>query len=205
MKIIMKQSGMYIILFMLNATTFNCKAQSFFNQNGAWIKNQIRQIALWEVYIKDIEKGYDIAKQGLDAISAVKNGDFHLHLDHFNSLMDVNPEIKKYSKAVEILLMQSDIKKVAVKINDNYIKSVWRHLINSCEVDANQLKLLLSPGNYQMTDDERIRNIDKLYIDMKDKYWFAKSFSSDNKILSLQKLKEKNEVQTSRLLNNINP
>ncbi len=197
----MKKATVFVLLIFFCA--FKINAQGFFNQKGAWIKNQIKQIALWEIYIKDIEKGYEIAKDGLNAISDIKNGDFHLHLDHFNSLMDVNPEIKKYSKAVEVLLLQSDVKKLAAKSDDDYINSVWTHLIDGCNSDVDQLNMLLSPGNYEMTDDERIKNIDKLYADMKDKYAFAKSFSTDVKILSLQQLKEKNEVQASRLLNNI--
>jgi hypothetical protein len=54
-----------------------------------------------------------------------------------------------------------------------------------------------------MTDDERIKQIDRLYADMKEKYAFAENFTNDIKILSLQKLKEKNEVNASRLLNNV--
>ena len=200
----MKVVVLTLTLFLLIATTgFDCKSQGFFNQNGAWIKNQLKQIALCEVYIGDIEKGYDIARQGLNTISDIRNGDFHLHLDHFNALMDVNPQIKKYSRAVEILLLQSDIKKLYPKTDDDYIKSVFSHLLDRCAADVDQLNTLLSPGNYSMTDDERIKNIDKLYFDMKDKYAFARSFANDVIIMSVQQLKEKNEVTTSRLLNNI--
>lgn len=193
------------ILLALSGTIFNshCDAQGFFNQKGAWIKNQLKQIALWEIYIKDLEKGYDIAKQGLNTISDIKNGDFHLHLDHFNALMEVNPGVKKYSKAAEILILQSDIKTLYQKKDDVYINSVFTHLLSGCDDDVNQLNKLLSPDNYQMTDDERIKQIDKLYTDTKDKYAFAKSFSADIRIMSLQQLKEKNEVRSSRLLNNI--
>lgn len=193
----------FSLFLLLVAEAKECHAQGFFNQKGAWIKNQLKQIALWEIYIKDLEKGYEIAKEGLNTISDIKNGDFHLHLDHFNALMEINPDIKKYSKVVEILLLQSDIKKLVTKSDDDYINSVWRHLNDRCNADVDQLNKLLSPGNYQMTDDERIKNVDKLYADMKDKYAFAKSFSNEVKILSVQQLKEKNEVQTSMLLNNV--
>jgi hypothetical protein len=119
--------------------------------------------------------------------------------------MEINPAIKKYSKAVEILLLQSGIKNLYHKSDDEYINLVFTNLIELCKYAVDQLNMLLSPGNYQMTDDERIKSIDKLYNEMKDKYDFAKSFSNDIKILSLQQVKEKNEVQTSRLLNHIQP
>jgi len=196
-------TNLVFLLFFLAGTKMT--AQGFFNQKGAWIKNQLKQIALWEVYLKDIEKGYEIGRQGLNIIGDIKNGEFHLHLDHFNALMEVNPGIEKYSRAVEILLLQSDIKKLVVKSDDDYINSVFTHLMDGCNADVYQLNMLLSSGIYSMTDDERMRNIDKLYLDMKDKYAFAKSFANDVKILSLQHLKEKNEVKTSRLLNNVKP
>jgi hypothetical protein len=200
----MKLFFLYTALVLLStAASLNGNAQGFFNQNGEWIKNQIKQIALWEVYIKRIEKGYDIARDGLNTIAGIKNGDFHLHVAHFNALMDVNPEIKKYSKAAQILLLQSGIKKCCTKSDNDYINSVFTHLMNDCNRNIDQLNMLLSPGNYQMTDDERISNIDKLFIDMKDKYGFAKSFSNDIRVLSVEQLKEKNEVKTSRLLNSI--
>jgi len=196
-------TNLVFLLFFLSGTKMT--AQGFFNQKGAWIKNQLKQIALWGVYIKDIEKGYEIARQGLNTIGDIKNGDFHLHLDHFDAMMEVNPGIKGYSRVVEILLLQSDIKKLVVKSDEGYINSVFTHLMDGCNADVGQLDMFLSPGNYSMTDDERIRSIDNLYLDMKDRYSFAWSLSNDVKILSLQHLKEKNEVKTSRLLNNVKP
>jgi len=145
----MKSFAFHVVLIFLTTTLLNeCHGQGFFNQKGAWIKNQLKQIALWEIYIKDIEKGYEIARQGLNTISDIKNGDFHLHLDHFDALMAVNPDITKYSKAVEILLLQSDIKKLVIKSDDDYINSVFTHLIDGCHEDVDQLNKLLSPGNY---------------------------------------------------------
>jgi len=199
----MKKLTCLLLLSLFLLVVEKTCAQGFFNQKGAWIKNQLKQIALWEVYIKDIEKGYDIAKSGLATIGDIKNGDFHLHLNHFDALMAINPEIKKYSKAVEILLLQSELKKLYPKTDDVYINSVFTHLINGATFDVDQLNRILSPGNYSMTDDERIGQIDGLYTDMKDKYAFARSFSVDVKIVALQKWKEKNEAQVSRLLNNI--
>ena len=178
-------------------------AQGFFNQKGAWIKNQLKQIALWEIYIKDVEKGYNIAKTGLNTINDIKSGDFQMHVDHFGALMTVNPDIRKYSRMVEILLLPSAIKKLRPKTEDAYTNSVFTHLMEEAASNVDQLLIFLTPENYSMTDDERIKQVDKLYADMKDKYAFAKSFASDAGILSLQQLKEKNETRTSRLLNNI--
>jgi len=193
-----------LVLFsLLLLAGIKTNAQGFFNQNGAWIKNQLKQIALWEIYIKEVEKGYNIAKTGLNTINDVKSGDFQLHVDHFGALMMVNPDIRKYSRIAEILLLPSAIKKLYPKTANAYINTVFSHLMEEAASNVDQLHILLSPGNYSITDDERIKQVDKLYADMKDKYAFAKSFASDAGILSLQQLKEKNETGTSRLLNNV--
>jgi len=199
----MKKSVSLVLLSLLLLAGIKTNAQGFFNQKGAWIKNQLKQIALWEIYIKDIEKGYNTAKTGLNAIADIKSGDFHLHVDHFGALMAVNPEIRKYSRIVEILLLPSAIKKLHPKTANAFINSVFSHLMEEAASNVDQLHILLSAGNYSMTDDERIKQVDKLYADMTDKYAFAKSFASDAGILSLQQLKEKNETRTSRLLNNV--
>ena len=89
--------------------TYNSQAQGIFNQKAGQIKNLIKQIALLEVYIGYLEKGYDIAKKGLTTISDIKNGDLHLHLDNFNSLKTVNPRVKKYVKVVDIVTLQLQI------------------------------------------------------------------------------------------------
>ena len=193
-----------LVLFsLLLLAGIKTNAQGFFNQKGAWIKNQLKQIALWEIYIKEVEKGYNIAKTGLNTINDVKSGDFQLHVDHFGALMMVNPDIRKYSRIAEILLLPSAIKKLYPKTANAYINTVFSHLMEEAASNVDQLHILLSPGNYSITDDERIKQVDKLYADMKDKYAFAKSFASDAGILSLQQLKEKNETGTSRLLNNV--
>ena len=188
-----------IVLFICNTAG----AQGFFNQKGAWIKNQVKQIALWQVYLTDIRKGYEIARDGLAAIEKIKRGDFQLRQDRFNSLGLVSQPVKNYSKTGDILQMHSIIKKLYIKGDDDYVNAVFTQLIKFSDRDLEQLSLLLSPGNYVMTDDERIRKIDRLYSDMKDKYCFAVSFTNDLKVRALQQSKEMGGVRSERLLNNI--
>ena len=54
-----------------------------------------------------------------------------------------------------------------------------------------------------MKDDERMKRIDMLYLDMQDKFTFSQSFSNDAVSLAASRLKEKTDVQTSRVLHGI--
>ena len=57
----------------------------------------LKQIAAFKVYIEYAQKGYSIAKKGLNAISDFKRGELDLHADYFNSLNLINPQIKNYN------------------------------------------------------------------------------------------------------------
>jgi len=196
--------------------TCNSQAQGIFNQKAGQIKNLIKQIALLEVYIGYLEKGYDIAKKGLTTISDIKNDDLHLHLDNFNSLKAVNPKVKKYVKVADIITLQLQIVQIykntlkQIKSNDlfnsneiEYVYNVFTKLLDQCAINIDELITLTTSGEYEMKDNERLKRIDVLEIDMQDKYAFAQYFGQGAQILSLQKNKVKNEIQTSRAFNNI--
>jgi hypothetical protein len=54
-----------------------------------------------------------------------------------------------------------------------------------------------------MKDDERLKRIEALYTDMQSKYSFVKGFSDEAKLLAVSRLREQNEIITSRALNGI--
>ncbi|MEO5889676.1 MAG: hypothetical protein ABIQ31_05450 [Ferruginibacter sp.] len=182
----MKQLSILIVGISLG---YNSHAQGIFNQKAGQIKNLIKQIALLEVHIGYLEKGYDIAKKGLTTISDIKNGDLHLHLDNFNSLKAVNPRVKKYLKVADIIALQLQIIQVykttlkQIKSNDlfnpneiEYIYNVFTKLLEQCAININELITLTTSGEYEMKDDERLKRIDALEMDMQDKYAFAQNF-----------------------------
>jgi hypothetical protein len=50
-----------------------------------------------------------------------------------------------------------------------------------------------------MKDDERIKRIDAVYADMKDKYAFTESFMSEAQLLSGQRQVEQNDVDMTEI------
>src|SRR5688572_15796366 len=78
-----------------------------------WIKQKktqkeylMSQIALFQLYLGYLKKGYDIANKGLNTIENIKNGDFNLHRDFFSSLKNVNPSIANSAKVADIIAFQ---------------------------------------------------------------------------------------------------
>lgn len=195
------------------------KAQTFaewFQQKKTQKKYLIQQIAALQVYIGYAKKGYNIAKEGLTAIGGFTRGEFNLHTDYFNSLKSVNPEVKRYVKVAEIIALQ-------IKIVQNYnrtyrqlhssdafssdelsyIGRVFSRLLDDCDKTLDELITITTDGKVEMKDDERMKRIDMLYLDMQDKFTFSQSFSNDARSLAAARLREQSDVQTSRVLQGI--
>ncbi len=206
-----------LVLFALLSS--GVKAQTFaewFRQGATQKKYLLQQIAALQVYIGYMQQGYSIAKQGLNTISDVNNGEYNLHKDYFNSLKSVNPKIKNYSKVADIIALQVSIIKVykeaarQVKLNGSfngneisYINGVFGRLMDDCTEVIDELITVTTNGNLEMKDDERLKRIDVLYSDMQDKYTFVQSFSNEAKLLGASRIKEQNDIQSSRALNGI--
>ena len=205
------------MLFAIIST--GTRAQTFaewFRQSATQKKYLLQQIAALQVYIGYVQKGYSIAKEGLNTISAIKHGEFNLHKDYFNSLKTVNQKIKNYSKVADIIALQVNIiktyKEAARQIKQsrsfntteiNYINNVFDRLIDDCAKTIDALIAVTTSGELEMKDDERLKRIDALYDDMQGKYTFVQGFSNEAKLLAASRISEQNNIQRSRTLNGI--
>lgn len=174
-----------------------------------------QQIAALQIYFDYAKKGYEIGTDGLRTINDIKNGDFKLHETFFGSLNKVNPKISKAVKVVTILKIQIDIiktiKQCLINIKDlsevnieelNYCRDVFEDLLDDCLQTIDWLIIILAP-TIQMTDDERITRLDGIYNDLRDKQGFSLSFWNSVRLLSIQRLIGKSEVDGSKHLNDI--
>src|SRR5215217_1209124 len=120
----MKQLSFLIAILFASSV---CQAQTFdewFRQNATQKKYLIQQIAALKVYLDYVQKGYAIAQKGLTTIGHIKQGDFNLHRDFFNSLKGVNPNIERYTKVADMVALQLKVVQVYNKVrkqvnNDN--------------------------------------------------------------------------------------
>lgn len=183
-------------------------------QNNKRFLRMIQQIAANKVYIGYLEKGYSIARKGLNTIQDIKKGDLNLHRNYFASLGKVNPKVKRYKRIAGIITYQIRIVKTANATIRNlsesrqfdnneldYSKTVFENLLEECLKDMDELHLIIISNELQMKDDERINRIDRLYWGMQDKYSFCQSFSGECSALTMQRLAEQAEINTSKTLN----
>lgn len=160
------------------------------------IQAMLKQIALLEIHIGELKNAIDIARVGLTTISEIKKGEFNLHNIFFSSLQRVNPVVAKYSKIAEIIADQisivSDFKALQKNLSGSnrvsstelaYINAVFSFITNECEINLNALIDVTTDGSLEMTDDERVKRIDGICLDMKDKYAFTQSFIAHSDLL----------------------
>jgi hypothetical protein len=196
----------------VNAQTFN----ELFRQKATQKKYLVQQIAALQVYIGYAKKGYNIVSGGINTIRDIKKGELNLHNTFFNSLKSINPKISRYAKVADIITYQVRIIKLAKQTLQSireanqftadeveYCKKVFDALLDDCVESIDELLAVITPDKLTMKDNERLVRIDKLYLDMQDKFTFCNVVSEDIGILALQRMSEKIKINQSKLINGI--
>ena len=197
---------------VVSAQTFD----EWFRQNKTQRKYLLQQIAALKSYGSYLAKSYRIVQSGLHTIENIKQGDFHLHDDYFNSLKTVNPNIQRYIKIAEIIILQTGMVKQAVSniqfcrksgqltnAELDYLLSVFAALLNDCSKSYDALSNILKAGQLAMTDDKRIVVINDINNAMSDNDVFCNSFSAAARGLCIQRKNEQVDILQSQKINGI--
>lgn len=189
------------------------KWDEWFKQKKTQKEYLIQQIAALRVYLEYLKEGYDIAKKGLTIVGDIKEGKFDLDLEYIESLGNVNSGISGSAKVSSIIAYQRLIILEFRMLRDltsstdfmtrderNYIADVYANMLHESEFTLQELDRLLSNSDFEMKDDERLKRLDMLYLDMKDKYVFTRAFSNSTQLLIEQRGKEQSEADSYRKL-----
>ncbi len=207
----MKKLRILLVVIFLAETASAQTLAEWTKQKKTQITYLKKQIAALQIYASYVKKGYDIAKEGVNAIHAIKQGDFSLNENYFSSFKNVNHNVKAYTKISAIIARQVNIVKACHqqklymnKSNQftsdeiSYAGKVFANLLDGCTGIIDQLIVITTDGLLQMKDDERIKQIDHLYNDMQQRYEFVQHFGSENNMLAVRRMKDNNDVQVSR-------
>lgn len=183
------------------------QAQTFaewWSQKKTQKKYLIQQIAALQVYLGYAKKGYEIAGTGLSAMRDITSGEFKLHDLFITGLKKVSPIIRNDVRIAEIIAMQLAILKtfngLAAGFNGEhleYIRDVKAGIVTGCLNDLEELYLVITSGKAEMSDDERIERLNRIYADMQDKSAFAQDFY--NKAGLFLRLREAEQRSTDQL------
>lgn len=206
-----------LLLFpMLLLQSFKSSAQTwneFFKQKKTQVKYLGQQIAALELYIGYARKGYEIIDGGINVVKEMSSGEFSLHRNFFASLAAVNPVIKNSVRVLEITDRQisilallehwkSDELTRQEQINLDLVKA---NLLGECLLDMEALFLIMSSGKLELTDDQRLQRLEKIWLSMQDKYAFAVSFSRGITKLLNDRKTEAEDIAALRNMYLLNP
>lgn len=196
-------AGLMICMHSATGQTFN----EWFRQKKTQKQYLLQQIAALKVYLGYLKEGYKIVNKGLTVVGDIKQGKFDLDIEYLESLKNVNSAVSGSAKVASIVAYQQmimiEFRKLKDLSNDSelftnaekqYVSDVYSNMLRESESSLDELDRVLSNSGFEMKDDERIKRVNMLYVDMKDKYAFTKSFSNSTKVLLAQRAGDKYEV-----------
>lgn len=203
----------FILLISISVSlviTSNASAQS---QEAEQLLLDMQKYSQLKKMLSQLVTGYNVVKNGYDNIKGIASGSFNLHSAFLNGLYAVNPAVKKYQRIPDIINYESAIlKEYKTSFNQfkqdghfsndeiTYIGNVYTNLFNKSLENINELITVTTANKTQMSDDERLQAIDRIYFDIQDKYVFLKSFDNSTKMLSLQRARQEGDINTTKAL-----
>jgi hypothetical protein len=214
----MKKHVKIFLLAALTATTVSsgqiCKAQG---QELQQLLLNIEKLTQLKSILSDMKTGYQIYQKGYGTISTLSQGNFNLHDVYLNGLMQINPAVKNYGRVAEIISQQasllSEYKTAYSRFKQSgsfssgeldYMGKVYGQLVKQSLENLDELTNILTASKLRMSDDERIRAIDRIYANSTDKLQFLRFFNRNGVMLSLQRTKESGDASSLKQLYGIN-
>jgi hypothetical protein len=177
----------------------------------------IEKLTQFKALLSDMKKGYHIYQQGYGVISNMSKGNFDLHDVYLNGLMAVSPAVRNNPRISQIISQQSDIvteykkyralfrKSGSFRSNELlYIESVFDQLVNVSNSNVDELANVATAGKLRMSDDDRLRSVDRIYNTSTEQLQFLRYFNRQAIKLSLQRAKDVRENNSLRRLYGLN-
>jgi DNA repair ATPase RecN len=167
----------------------------------------VEKLAQLKQILSDLKKGYEIVSTGYNTIKNISEGNFNLHKNFLDRLLDVSPEVKNYRRVADIinyqLLIVKEYRNAFRRFRQDgnfspeeikYLGSVYANLFNQSLKNLSDLIAIITAGDLRMSDDERMKAIDEVFASVQDKLLFLRHFNNNTTILAIQRAKEKNDV-----------
>lgn len=192
----------------------HCHAQA---QEIEQLLLDIEKLTQMKSILADMKTGYQIYQQGYGTISSLSKRNFDLHNIYITGLLAVSPGVRNYGRIAEIIAMQASLlseykrhsklfqQSGSFSVSElSYISNVYNRLVSESLDNIEELTSVVSAGKLRMSDAERIKAIDRLYITCSDKLQFLRSFNNQGILLSLQRNRHAADTQTLKQLYGLN-
>lgn len=193
--------------------------------NIGWSQSQEAQQLLlnWEK-LQELEKildnmyvGYKILDKGYTTVKNIAKGNYSIHQLFLDGLMAVNPSVRNYRRIPFIIdyqkLLLKEYKNAYNRFKNDphftpqeiqYLANVYNFLFKASLRNIDDLVMIITATKLRMSDDERMKAIDRIFYDMEGKLVFLRGFNSSTQLLAIQRARSANDVRTLNQLYGIN-
>lgn len=196
-----------VIMIMMMVVTSASTKVSAQEQEVEQLLLDVEKLAQLKQILSDVKKGYEILSAGYTTIKNISEGNFDLHKEFLDGLLQVSPAVRKYKKVAAIvqdqLQMVKEYKKAFNRFKKdnhftpeeiNYLGGVYSNLFQESLKNLEALTTVLTAEKLRMSDEERLKAIDHLYSDMQDKLSFLRHFNNGTTLLSIQRERERKDA-----------
>jgi DNA repair ATPase RecN len=199
-----------LVILLCSVASLSVKAQSA----------EVEQLLLnWEKLtqlkkiLNNMYDGYAILYKGYTAVKDMSEGNFSLHKNFLDALLDVSETVRTYKRIHDIVNYQLRIvreyKGAITQFTSSgnftldelkHLKSVYAGLLDQSAKSLEELVMVITAGELRMSDEERMEAIGRIYANVVEQFSFLKDFNSGTSLLSVQRSAAKAEVELSRRL-----
>jgi hypothetical protein len=177
----------------------------------------VEKLSQMKNILQDMKKGYEVVSKGYNAVKNISQGNFSLHEVFLDGLMLVSPEVKKYRRVADIIRDQKNLVseyKSAFKSFQSsgglnlaeldYLGRVYKQLFDQSLNSLDELVTVITAGTLRMSDEQRLKAIDRIFADTQDKLMFLRNFNQQAMLLSQQRIRQQADLGDARSLYDLN-
>ncbi len=200
----------YVLSLVITGWSLSAMGQS---QEAQQLLLNVEKLAQFKKILENMKTGYQVLHKGYTGIKAISEGNFNLHKVFLDALLEVSPGVRKYKRIADIITYQRRIVKeykmafaefksggqfTADEIG--YLTGVYGSLLAESVNSLDELSIVITAGRLRMSDDERLRAVDRIYNSITEQYRFLQEFNNNTALLSVQRKSEKVEIELGRRL-----
>lgn len=190
-----------------------CSGQS---QEVQQLQLNVEKLVQLKLMLQQMKTGYQVLQKGYTVIRDISKGEFDLHKAFLDGLLQVSPAVRKYQKLAEIISYQfrivKEYKEAFAEFRTSkfftageieYLSRVYGNLFSESLKKLEELAMIVTEGKLRMSDDERLRAIDKIHGEVQGQYQFLNEFNNSTAILSAQRDNEYREIELMRKIHGV--
>lgn len=206
----MKYMKRVIMIGVFGFVSFFAKAQADEIQQLVLDLQKLTQL---KSILQELYKGYEVVSNGYETVKNISKGNFNLHQVFLDGLLAVSPAVQNYKRVADIInnqvMILHEYKNAFSRFKQygyfnvkeiDYIGKVYGNLFNASLKNLDELAIILTASKLRMSDEERLKSIDRINTDMLDKLTFLRHFNNNTSLLVVQRAKEHNDVTTIQSL-----